>query len=57
MATHWRVRGSNLGGDEIFHTQTDMPWGPPSLLHKRVTRPGFGVDNPLPSTAEVKERV
>jgi len=27
------VRGSNPGGDEIFLTRPDRPWGPPSLLH------------------------
>jgi len=21
-------------GGEIFHTRSDRPWGPPSLLHK-----------------------
>ena len=25
--------GSNPGGDEIFHTCPDQPWGPPSLLY------------------------
>jgi len=25
--------GSNLGGDEIFRTSSDRPWGPPNLLH------------------------
>jgi len=24
--------GSNPGGDEIFRTRPDGPWGPPSLL-------------------------
>jgi hypothetical protein len=23
----------NPGGGEIFHTRTDRPWDPPSLLH------------------------
>jgi len=39
-------------------------WGPPSLLYNGyrvsfpgVKRPGRGVDNPVPSSAEVKERV
>src|SRR5215475_13460510 len=29
----WTVRGSNLGGGEIFRTYPDRPWGPPSLLY------------------------
>ena len=32
-ATAWTVRGSNPGGDEIFRTCADRPWGPPSLLY------------------------
>jgi hypothetical protein len=28
----WTVRGSNPGGDEIFRTRPDRPWGPPNLL-------------------------
>jgi hypothetical protein len=27
------VRGSNPGGDEIFHTCPDRSWGPPILLY------------------------
>ena len=27
------VRGSNPGGGEIFRTNPDRPWGPPSLLY------------------------
>jgi len=49
--------GSNPCGDEILLTRTDLPWGPTQPPAQRVTRPGFGVDNPLPSTAEVKEKV
>ena len=52
MATGWTVRGSNLGGDEIFRTL--RPIQPPA---QRVTWPGLGVGNPLSSTAEVKEKV
>ena len=43
--------GSNPGGDEIFRTCPDRPWGPPSLLYNgyRVfpgaKRLGRGVDN------------
>jgi hypothetical protein len=33
LATGWTVRGSNPGGDEIFRTRPDRPWGPPSLLY------------------------
>jgi len=29
----WKVQGSNPGGDEIFCTHPDQPWGPPSLLY------------------------
>jgi len=29
----WTVRGSNLGGDEVFRTRPDRPWGPPNLLY------------------------
>jgi hypothetical protein len=34
LAMGWMVRGSNPGGDEIFRTCPDRPWGPPSLLYK-----------------------
>jgi hypothetical protein len=27
------VRGSNPGGDKIFRTRPDRPWGPPRLLY------------------------
>jgi hypothetical protein len=60
----WTVRGSNPSCGEIFCTHPDWPWGPPSLLYNvyqvsflGVKRPGCGVDHPLPSSAEVKERV
>jgi len=32
VATGWTVRGSNPGGDDIFHNRPDRRWGPPSLL-------------------------
>jgi hypothetical protein len=32
IAIGWTVRGSNLGGGEIFRTRPDRSWGPPSLL-------------------------
>ena len=51
-------------GGEIFHARPDRPWGPPSLLYKEyrvsfpgVKRPRRGVDHPLPSSADFKERV
>jgi len=53
LATGWTVRGSNRGGDEIFRTNPDRPWGPFSLLYNGyrvslpgVKRPGRGVDHP-----------
>ena len=33
LATGWKVRGSNPGGDEIFRTYPERLWGPPSLLY------------------------
>ena len=55
---------SRLRG-EIFHTYSDRPWGPPSLVYNGystwsfagVKRPGHSVDHPLPSSTKVKERV
>jgi len=52
LATDWTVGGSNPGGDEIFRTPPDPPWGPPSLLYIEyrvvpgVKRPGRGIDHP-----------
>jgi hypothetical protein len=62
LATGWTVRGSDLGGGEIFHNGPDRPWGPPSLMNNGYRVPGLktargGVDHPLPSSAEVKEKV
>jgi hypothetical protein len=64
LDTGWMVRESNPGGDEIFRTRPDRPWGPTSLLYsgywvsfsgiKRLER---GVDHLPPSSAEIKERV
>jgi hypothetical protein len=58
------VRGLNPGGGDIFRIRPDRPWGPPSLLYNghrvsfpKVKRLGRGVNHPLPSSAEVKERV
>ena len=60
----WTFWGSNPGGGEIFRTCPDWPWSPPSLLHNGyrisfpgVKRPRGGVDHPLPSSTEVKERI
>ena len=49
----------NPGRGDIFNTRPDRPWGPPSLLYNgyRVSFPGRGVNHPLPSKAEVKEKV
>ena len=33
LAKGWTVRGSNPGGQEIFRTRPDRPWGLPSLLY------------------------
>jgi hypothetical protein len=59
----WTVRGSNLGGSEILRTRPDRPQGPTQSpiqwelgLSRGVKRPGRGVDHPLSSSAEVKER-
>jgi len=63
-ATRYGSDGSEFdpGGDEIFSTRPEWPWGPPSLL-TRVTgsfpgiqRPGVAFPNPL-TYREVKERV
>jgi hypothetical protein len=60
----WTVWGSNPGGGQIFPTRLDRPWGPSSLLYKGyrvsfpgVKRPGRGVNQVPPPSAEVKERV
>jgi hypothetical protein len=57
------VIASRWGG-EIFRTRPDQPCGPPNLLYNGywisfagVKRPGCGVDHPLQTRAEVKERV
>jgi hypothetical protein len=65
-----RVYCYGLGGPGIksrwgrdFPTCLDRPWGPPCLLYKgyrvfcRVKRPKHGVDDPSPSSTEVKEIV
>jgi hypothetical protein len=55
LTTGWTGRGSNPGGDEIFRTHTDRPWGPPNLLYNGVKRPGRGSDHPPPPSAEVEK--
>jgi hypothetical protein len=64
-ATPYGLDGTGIESrwGEILCTRPDRPWGPPSLLYNRyrgfpgVQRPGSGVDNPTPSSAEVKEKV
>jgi hypothetical protein len=58
LATRWTIRGSNLGGGEIFLTCPDRSWDPPTLLYNgyRVfpggrKRPGRDADPSLPSSA------
>ena len=67
IATHYGLDGQGIEpqwGGGIFCTRSDRPWGPPTPLYDAyrvsfpgVKRPGRGVDHPLPSSAEVKERV
>ena len=57
------VGGSNPGGGRIYRTCPDRPWAHPTSYtmgtgsFPGVKRPGRGVGHPLPSSAEVKERV
>ena len=57
------VRGSNPGGDEIFRTRPDRPWGPPSLLYNEYRvfagwkTAGAWRWPPTPSSVEFKERI
>ena len=64
LATACTIRGSNPGGGEIFRTFLERPWRPPRFLYNgyRVSLPGgkrprCGLNHPLPSNAEVEERV
>jgi len=64
LATGWTIQWSNPGGDEIFHTCPDRPWGPPSLLYNgyRVfpggkERPWRDADSSPPSSTVCHERV
>jgi hypothetical protein len=56
------VRRSNTSEVEIFCTNPDRPWGPPSLLcngyrmsFPGIKRPGRGVDHPPTPSAEGRE--
>jgi len=60
----WTVRGSNLGGSEIFRTFPDRPWAPPGLLYIEYRvfpggkeRLGLDADPSPPSSAVGHERV
>jgi hypothetical protein len=61
LITGWTVRGSNLGGGEIFRPRPDQPWGPPTLLYNGyhdfpgVKRPGRGVDYPTHLESRMKK--
>ena len=61
LATGWAVRGSNLGGGEIFRTRPDRFWGPPATYNRyRVTfpvvrRPKRGVEHPSHLAARSKK--
>jgi hypothetical protein len=62
LATGWTVRGSNPGGDEVFRTCPDRPWGPPNPLYNgyRVfpvgkERPGRDAYTSFPPIAAVKK--
>ena len=59
----WTVRGSNLGGVEISAPIQTSPGAHPDSYTMgtgslpEVKRPGRGVDQPPPSSAEVEGRV
>ena len=60
----WTVRGLNPGGEEIFRTCPDRPWGPASLLYNMYQvfpggkeRPGRDADPSPFSSAVGHERV
>ena len=65
IATHYGLDGlgANPSKGEVSRTCTDRPWVPRSLLYNgyrvfpRVKWLGRGIDHPLPSSTEVKERV
>jgi len=58
------ARGSYHSRSKIYCNHPDWPWGPLSLLYDgyqvsfpEKKWPWGGVDHPLPSSAEVKEKV
>jgi hypothetical protein len=64
LATDWTVRGSRTGTGEIIRTRPAWLWVPPSLKYNGywvflagVNRRVRGIFHPLPSSAEVRERV
>ena len=66
IATRYGLDGPGIESQWVleFRTCPDRPWGPTSLLYNGyrvsflgVKRPGRGADHPLPSSAEVEERV
>jgi hypothetical protein len=67
IATAYGLDGPEIEsqwGGEIFRTRSNRPWRPPNLLYNEyrvslpeVKRPRRSVDDPPPSSAEVKERV
>ena len=66
IATWWGLdsQESNPAGDNILHARPDWPWSPPSLLYNgfwgsfsEEKQPGGGIEDPPPSSTEVKERV
>ena len=61
MATHYELKPVQ---SQICHTHPDWPWGLHSLLYNGyqvsfpgVKWPGCGINHPLPSSDEVKDRV
>ena len=61
--TGWTVWGPNPSRGKIFHTSSDLSWGPPILPYEYwasflgVKWLGHSNDFPPPSSAKVKERV
>jgi len=66
IATRYGLEGPGIESlwERDFPYRPDRPWGSPSFLYNGprvffpgVKRPGRGVDHPVPSSPEVKERV
>jgi hypothetical protein len=55
MEARWGRDFPHPSGRTLGPTQSPIPWVP--RLFPGVKRPGRGVEHPLPSSAEVKERV